>query len=143
MTTASIPAAVPSTSSKGLRIALSVAQALLGVMFFMVGVMKTAQPIEVLGASLPWVLEYPAALTRFIGISELAAGVGLVLPGLLRIKPVLVPLAAAGLVAVMILAAGFHAMRGEFGAIPMNLVLAGLSAFVAWGRFKKAPIASR
>ncbi|HLT30595.1 MAG TPA: DoxX family protein [Myxococcaceae bacterium] len=143
MTTATLPVVSSSSSSKGLRIALSIAQALLGVMFFMVGLMKTFQPLEAIGASLPWVLEYPAALTRFIGISELAAGVGLVLPGLLRIKPFLVPLAAAGLVVVMILAAGFHALRGEFGAIPMNLVLGGLAAFIAWGRHKKAPIASR
>lgn len=143
MTTASIPVAAASTSSKGLRIALSIVQALLGVMFLLVGVMKTFQPVEVLGASLPWVLEYPSALVRFIGISELAAGVGLMLPGLLRIKTFLVPLAAAGLVVVMILAAAFHAMRGELGAIPMNLVLAGLAGFVAWGRFRKAPIAAR
>lgn len=143
MTAASIPAAAAASSSKGLRIALTISQVLLAAMFTMVGMLKTFQPIDVLGASLPWVLAAPAALVRFIGISELAAGVGLVLPGLLRIKPVLVPLAAAGLVVVMVLAAGFHVIRGEFGAVPMNLVVGGLAAFVAWGRLKKAPIAAR
>lgn len=144
MTAASFPApAVSTTSHKGLRIALSIVQVLLGAMFLMAGVMKTFQPLEVLGASLPWVPGSPAALVRFIGVSELAAGVGLILPGLLRFKTFLVPLAAAGLVVVMILAAGLHVIRGEFAGVGVNLVLGGLAAFVAWGRFKKAPIASR
>ena len=68
--------------------------------------------------------------------------VGVVLPALTRVQPKLTPLAAAGLVVVMVLAMANHIMAGEFMIVP-NLVLGGLAAFVAWGRFKRAPIAPR
>jgi putative oxidoreductase len=58
-------------------------------------------------------------------------------------KPRLTPLAAAGLVLVMLLASAFHLSRGEVGALPVNLVLGGIAAFVAWGRSRKAPIRAR
>lgn len=58
-------------------------------------------------------------------------------------RPILTPIAAGGLVVVMTLAAAFHATRGEFGGIGAKLVLGGLAAFVAWGRFRAAPIAGR
>jgi len=106
--------------------------------------MKTMTPIAELATKLPWAAEVPAALVRFIGTAELLAAVGLVLPAATRIRPGLTALAAAGLVTVMILAFAFHAMRGELAqAAPINLVLGGLAAFVAWGRFKKAPIRAR
>jgi hypothetical protein len=56
---------------------------------------------------------------------------------------VLTPIAALGLVVIMVLAAGFHIMRGEVQAVPINAVLGGLAALVAWGRLRKAPIAER
>jgi hypothetical protein len=110
----------------------------------MAGLMKTTTPIAELATKLPWVGAVPEALVRFIGTAELLAAVGLILPSATRIRPVLTPLAAVGLVTIMVLAVPFHAMRGELAhALPVNLVLGGLAAFVAWGRFKKAPIASR
>lgn len=128
--------------SKALHISLWIAQVLLAVMFGMAGAMKTFQPLDALiAAGMTWAGELPN-LVRFIGVSELAAALGLILPAALRIKPILTPLAAVGLVVVMVLAAGFHLMRSEAG-VPMNLVLAGVAAFVAWGRFKAAPIAAR
>jgi putative oxidoreductase len=129
--------------SKGLHIGLWVAQGLLALMFGMAGVMKTFTPIAELATSLPWVLDVPAALVRFIGVTELAAALGLVLPSLLRVQPRLTPLAAAGLVLVMLLASAFHLSRGEAGALPINLVLGGIAAFIAWGRTRKAPIRSK
>ncbi|MFK8054824.1 MAG: DoxX family protein [Saprospiraceae bacterium] len=128
------------TTSKGLHIGLWVLQVLLGLMFIMAGAMKASMPIEALAESLPWVTETPAALVKFIGISELLGGLGLILPSALRIKPNLTVLAAIGLAIVMVLAAGFHASRGEFPAIGMNVVMLALFAFVAWGRSKKAVI---
>jgi hypothetical protein len=92
---------------------------------------------------MPWTAEVGAGMVRFIGISELLGGLGLVLPSLTRIQPRLTALAALGLVVVMVLAAGFHVTRGEFQHVPMNLVLGGLAAFVAWGRAMKAPISPR
>ena len=80
---------------------------------------------------------------RFIGLSEIAGAIGLVLPALTRIKPILTAWAAVGLTTIMVLAMIMHAVRGELGALPMNAVLGGMAAFVAWGRFRWAPIAPR
>jgi hypothetical protein len=67
----------------------------------------------------------------------------MILPSALRIKPVLTPLAGAGLVVIMCLAVLFHLSRGEAAVTPVNLVLGALAAFVAWGRYTRAPIAPR
>jgi len=131
------------TPSKALNIILWIAQVLLAGMFIMSGFMKVAQPIEQLSQMLPWASQVPAGLVRFIGISELLGGLGLILPALLRIKPILTAWAAVGLATVMIFASIFHATRGEFSAIGMNIILALIAAFIAWGRFKKAPIAPK
>ena len=112
-------------------------------MFIMAGAMKATQPIEALAESLPWVTTTPLALVRFIGISELLGGIGLLLPSILRIKPSLTVWAAVGLAVVMVLAAGFHASRGEFSAIGANAMFMAIAAFIAWGRSKKAPIAAK
>jgi uncharacterized membrane protein YphA (DoxX/SURF4 family) len=128
------------TPSKALNIILWIAQVLLAGMFLMSGFMKVAQPIEELAKMLPWASQVPEGLVRFIGISEVLGGLGLILPALLRIKPILTAWAAIGLALVMLFAAGFHASRGESSAIGMNVILALLALFIAWGRFKKAPI---
>jgi len=129
--------------SKGLNIGLWVAQVLLALVFGMAGAMKTVTPIDELAKSLPWVTDTPVALVRFIGISEFAAALGMILPSALRIRPILAPLAGAGLVVIMALAAMFHLSRGEAPVTPVNLVLGGMAAFVAWGRYAGAPIAPR
>lgn len=130
-------------NNKGLNIALWVVQVLLGLMFLMAGGTKAFQSIEAMAASLPWVTDVSSGLVRFIGISELLGGLGLLLPSILRIKPSLTVWAAIGLAAVMVLAAIFHGSRGEFPAIGMNLLFAALFAFVAWGRSKKVPILAK
>ena len=130
-------------NNKTINIALWVAQVLLGAMFVMAGAMKSFQPLEALAASLPWVESTPLALVRFIGISELLGGLGLLLPSILRIKPHLTSWAAIGLAIVMVLAAIFHGSRGEFSAIGMNVVLMAIAGFIAWGRTKKAPILAK
>lgn len=132
------------TASKGVHIALWIAQVLLGLAFASAGWMKFMQPIDALLASgMDWVSAMPAAMVRFIGLSELLGGIGLILPAATRIAPGLTPLAGAGLAVVMLLAALFHVVRAEFSALPINIVLGGLAAFIAWGRWKKAPIAPR
>lgn len=90
--------------------------------------------MEQLGASLPWVNEVPGWLVRFIGISQLAGALGLILPQLTGIQPKLTPLAAWGLALTMGLAAIFHITKGEYQALPINVVLGGLAAFVAYRR---------
>jgi putative oxidoreductase len=134
----------PSTAApaKGWTIGLWVAQALLALAFGLAGAMKIATPIAELAQKLPWVTDLPN-LVRFIGVSELLGAFGLILPAATRIRPILTPIAAMGLVLVMVLAAGFHLLRGEAQALPVNLALGAIAALVAWGRLRKAPIAPR
>ena len=127
-------------ANKTINISLWVAQGLLAAMFLMAGVMKLTQPIDTLSASVPWVSTSPLMLVRFIGFSELMGGIGLLLPAMLRIKPKLTAWAAAGLAIIQILAIPFHISRGESSVIGMNIILMLVAIFIAWGRFKKAPI---
>ncbi|QNM86118.1 DoxX family protein [Polaribacter pectinis] len=130
-------------NNKAINIILWIAQGLLAIMFIMAGIMKTTQPLETLLESLPWVKSTPLGLVRFIGISELFGGLGLIVPSIFRFKPFLAVWAAIGLSIVMLLAAGFHASRGEFSAIGVNIVLIAIFLFIAWGRDKKAPILAK
>jgi len=125
---------------KGLSIALWISQILLAVMFGMAGFMKTTQPIDQLSAMLPFVAQMPEGLVRFIGASELAGALGLILPAATRVLPMLTPLAATGLVVIMVLASCFHVSRGEISHLPVTIILGSLAAFVAWGRFAKVRI---
>lgn len=128
--------------SKTWHVTLWILQVLLAGMFLMVGYMKTMVPLEELSKTVPMAIEMPL-LTRFIGVSELAAGLGLLLPAALRIRPGLTVLAAAALALVMVLAMVFHLARGEYGAISTNIILGILASLVAWGRLRKAPISAR
>ena len=130
-------------TNKGLNIALWVVQALLAGMFAMAGFTKTFVPINEVIEQVPALTGMADMLIRFIGVSELAGAVGLLVPAITRIQPKLTAYAGIGLAVVMVLAAIVHATRGEFPMIGMNAVLAALALFVAWGRLKKAPIQSR
>ena len=99
------------------------------------------KPYEELAKSQAWVLLYPPAVVKAIGVVETLGALGLILPAATRILPILTPLAAAGLVLDMTGASLTHLYIGE-APIP-NVILGGLAAFVAWGRFRKAPIAPR
>jgi hypothetical protein len=137
------PAQSRPSRSRALHVSLWIVQVLLAAAFGMAGVMKTTTPIAELAQKMVWPGVVPAALVRFIGVSELAAAIGLILPAATRIRPMLTAAAGAGLVVVMVLAAGFHISRGETQMVPINVTLGALAAFVAWGRGKKAPISPR
>jgi putative oxidoreductase len=128
--------------NRKLHISLWIAQVLLALSFAASGLMKIATPIDKLAKMLPWTAELPT-LTRFIGIAEVLGAVGLILPAATRIKPGLTALAAAGLTTVLVLAVFFHASRGELAHTPPAVVLGAIAAFIAWGRWKKAPISPR
>lgn len=128
---------------KSLSIALWVVQVLLAALYIMAGSSKLFQPIAELAKMLPWATEMPAGMVRFIGLSELLGGIGLLLPSLLRIQPQLTPMAAIGLAVVQLLATGFHISRGETSVIGVNILFMALAVFVAWGRTKKAPITAK
>lgn len=132
-----------SKSSKAMNISLWMAQVLLGVMFLMSGFMKATMPIQKLSAIVPWTGGVPLALVRFIGVADLLGGIGLLLPSLLRIKPTLTVWAGLGLAIVMLLAIPFHISRAESPMIGMNAMFMLLALFVAWGRWRKAPIQAK
>ncbi|MEU1194527.1 DoxX family protein [Streptomyces sp. NPDC005859] len=118
-----------------MNVFLWIVQAVLAAMFAMAGVMKSTQPKDRLVGQLPWTADFSQSTVRLIGIVEFAAALGLILPAATGIAPVLTPLAATGLVVVMVLAAITHARRKEPGAIAFNAVLLILAALVVWGRF--------
>lgn len=131
------------SNSKALNIALWATQVLLALLNLMAGSTKLFQPIEELSKMLPWANEMPALMVRFIGLSEVLGGLGLLLPSLLRIQPQLTPIAAIGLAVVQLLAAGFHMSRGESSVIGANILFLAMAVFIAWGRMKKVPIAAK
>jgi uncharacterized membrane protein YphA (DoxX/SURF4 family) len=117
-----------------MNLGLWIVQILVGATFAMAGLMKSTRPIPELAKRMGWVSAVSPGTVRFIGISELAGGLGVIVPWATGILPVLTPLAASGLLVIMVLAAGFHLRRHEPGAV-INAVLGGLAAFIAWGRF--------
>ena len=126
--------------SKVLNVILWIAQVLLAATFVWAAMMKLFQPIDKLSAMWPWVAEVPVVLLKFTAIVDLLGGLGLVLPALFRIKPKLTPIAAVAVIILMVIASAFHIARGEASVIGANVVFAIFAAFIAWGRFKKAPV---
>lgn len=117
-----------------MNIALWIAQGILAVMFVMAGLMKSTQSKEKL-STMDWTTRHSIGKIRFIGISELLIGLGLVLPWLTGILPILTIVAAAALVLVMILAIADHAKHKENKSIITNVVIIAIAAFVIWGRY--------
>jgi hypothetical protein len=127
-------------SSKIIHLILWIVQVVLAASFVWAGLMKLFQPTEKLSAMWPWAGEVPVALLKLTGIVDLLGAVGLILPSLFRIKPKLTPIAAIGVIVLMLCAGIFHIVRGEASVIWVNIAFAAMAAFIAWGRLKKAPI---
>lgn len=118
-----------------MNIAIWVLQAVLALLFLAAGAMKASKSREELAESMGWVEDFSEKSIRSIGLVEILAAFGLLLPSMSGILPVLTPLAATGLAITMVLAIGVHLRRREFPAIAVNLILLAMSAVVAWGRF--------
>lgn len=125
---------------KTTHILLWIAQILLSVSLIWAAYVKLFQSIERLEVMWPWTGEVSPELVRFTGIIDLLGALGVLLPALFRFKTILIPIAAAGIVLLMISASIFHICRGEASQIWFNLVFGAVAAFVAYGRFKLAPI---
>lgn len=120
--------------------ALWIVQVLLALLFLFAGGTKLVLPIDVLASmGSPNQIALPGWFVRFIGVVEVLGALGLILPGLLRIKPGLTPLAAAGLVVIMIGAAAVTMAADGVAAAVAPLVVGLLAAFVAYGRWRLAP----
>ena len=115
--------------------ALWVVQWLLALLFLWAGGMKLVLPLDKLTGP----ITLPGPLLRFIGVAEFLGAIGLILPGLLRIRPGLTVLAAAGLVIIMIGATVITAAAGEVATAGFSLAIGLLAAFVAYGRWRLAP----
>lgn len=119
-----------------MNILLWVVAGLLALAFLAAGAMKLTRPKAQLAESgLAWVEDFTPGAVKGIGAVEVLGALGLVLPAVTGIAPVLVPLAATGLALTMVGAAVVHVRRGETRMIVVNVVLLLLAAFVAWGRF--------
>lgn len=114
--------------------AIWIAQAILGAMMLLLGLMKTFLPVERLH-KFSWTTRSSEGYVRFIGVSELLIGAGLVLPWLTGILPMLTSLAALSLCIIMVLAIAEHVRHKEANEIGKNVIILLLAAFVAVGRF--------
>ena len=130
----------PSVPARALNIALWILQLLLAVAFLLHGWLMVAPPAEMVAMINA---QLGAGFRVFIGVAELLAVAGLILPGVTRILPVLTALAAAGLMIVMSSATVVHVLRGEAGSAISAAVLFGLVTVVAYMRWKVVPIAPR
>lgn len=123
-----------------MNIVLWIPQVLLALAFLAHSWMFLLPPPEIavqMNASLPrW-------FQLFLGVAELAAGVGLILPGLTKIKPWLVVWAAGGIIIVMVAATIWHVVRGEISAAGVCLLLLAMAPFVAYMRLRVHPIPAR
>jgi uncharacterized membrane protein YphA (DoxX/SURF4 family) len=111
-------------------------QVLLAALFLFAGVMKLVLPLDKMTGPVP----VPGLFLRFIGVCETLGALGLILPGLFRIRPGLTPLAAAGLVIIMLGATVLNLRGGDLFSTAITVVVGLLAAFIAYGRWKIAPL---
>lgn len=121
---------------------LWVLQWVLGLYFIAIGVMHFVVP-DGLPDVMSWMYELSDTLHYVSGAAEILGGLGLILPSMTRIRPELTPLAAIGLMAVMVGAIIWHVGRDELTNIGFNVVLAVLLGYVAYGRARLAPLQAR
>jgi uncharacterized membrane protein YphA (DoxX/SURF4 family) len=124
-----------------MKYALWVLQVLLALLFIFAGIVKLIMPGEQMISQMPFPV--PVALLRFVAVCELAGAAGLVLPGIFRIHPELTPLAAAGLVLIMIGATAITVLGGMVVAALFPFAVGVLCAYVAYARWTVAPLDGR
>ncbi|HUG32159.1 MAG TPA: DoxX family protein [Acidimicrobiia bacterium] len=121
---------------------LWILQWLVGVYFVIIGIMHLIVP-EGLPGPLSWMYDLSDTLHLVTGVAEILGGLGLILPSLTRVLPGLTVVAAVGLLIVMIGAVIWHSGRGEIQNIAVNVVNAVVLAYIAYGRWRLAPITAR
>ena len=85
----------------------------------------------------------PRWFSLFIGVAEVAATIGLLLPGITRIMPFLVTWAAVGIMIIMVSATGLHTVRGEYSSAVTTFILLAMATFLVYGRLRLKPIQAR
>jgi hypothetical protein len=124
-----------------MNLILWIATGLLAAVALAGGISKTFVPKEKLAAHEggQWTEDASVGFVRTLGILELLAAVGLILPAVLDIAPVMVPVTAVCWVLLMVGAMITHGRLGQFRLVMLNSVYLALAAFVAWGRFALEP----
>jgi hypothetical protein len=123
-----------------MNITLWVLQVLLAMAFLAHGLFFLSPPAQIVDYVDSLI---PPGFRIFIGVAELLAAVGLIVPGVTRNLPWLVSAAAAGLMTVMIGASTLHAVRGELTFAITTFILFVVATFIAYMRWKVMPIAPR
>ena len=123
-----------------MNVLLWVLQVLLAAVFLAHGLLLLMPPPDIAAQML---MSLPRGFWVFLGVAEVAAAVGLTLPGLTRINPWLVAWAAGGIMIVMISATIYHVMRNEISSAVVTFVLLIMATFVAYMRLRVMPIAAR
>lgn len=119
-----------------MNVILWILASVLAGVFLGAGLMKIFQPRQKLASSgMGWAEDFSLGAVKTMGVLQVAAVIGLILPAVLNIAPVFVPLAALGLAVMMIGAVIVHLRRNEARMILANIVLFMLAAVVVWGRF--------
>ena len=120
-------------------IAIWIVSGALALLYLTAGFTKTFGPIDKLRLRMPYVETIGAKGIRFVGIVEMLGAIGLILPRLVDIAPWLAIAAAFGLALVQVVAIPLHAVRKEWKAIPVNVVLIAAPLFVAIGLLATQP----
>lgn len=123
-----------------MNIVLWIVQILVALGFGLAGIMKLTQPREKLLERMAWVNDFSQNIVRLIGLLEVLGAAGVILPALTGILPWLTPVAAGGLVLVMVGAMFTHYRRHEYAMIGGNVILLLLAVVVVYGRFVAMPL---
>ena len=128
--------AIHKSAGRKLNVVLWIIQSLLALVFLFAGGVKLILPIAAMAKQ----VALPGWFLRFIGVAEVFGGIGLVLPGITRIRTGLTSLAAAGLVIIMIGATCVTVAAGSILQALFPLIVGLLAAFVAYARARLAPL---
>jgi len=122
-----------------MNIALWIVAGVFGVAYVAGGIVKLTMPYEKYAAKLGWPADFTPGNVRFMGVVEVLGGIGLVLPGLVGVAPVLVPIAASCMALYMAGAITERTRRAEYKELLGDLLFLAAMVIVAWGRFAIEP----
>lgn len=122
-----------------MNIALWIVAGVFAFGYIVGGIVKQTMPHEKYAAKTGWAEDFTPGTVRFMGVVEVLGGVGLVLPGLVGVAPILVPVAASCMALYMAGAVTERVRRGEYKELVGDLVFLAAMVFIAWGRFAIEP----
>ena len=122
------------------KLSFWVAQTILAGVFFLQGIMKLIVPVDALAQTHFWINVAPEWFVKMIGLIEVLAGIGLIVPAMLQYRPEWSMRAGFGVLLLLILAVVFHIIRKEWSNLPTIIVLGAIDVYFLWGRLRIEPI---